>query len=111
MFEKSKLVTTVDGTSHPRKACRRISGEYYLIGDPKVKDSGHCYKIDDRYYKYNTNYIVYDHTLSKYVRKNSSLFKVILNIDEDGNLEEGFASIPKGLISDDYPRLIKDDTI
>lgn len=66
-----KLVIAVDGKKYPIDECRKIKGEYYKIGNIAIKDSGNCYYINDKYYKYNTGYIVYDYRLNKYVIKNS----------------------------------------
>ena len=64
-----KMVTTIDGSIHPQKNCRRMGGVYYLKGDVNVENSGHCYyfKESKKYFKYNTGYITYDHNLKRYV--------------------------------------------
>lgn len=65
-------VTTINGVVREKKDCRRISGEYYIIGDPKVLNSGDCYFINDKYYREETGYITYDYELCSYVVKNNS---------------------------------------
>lgn len=70
--KKVVMVTTINGISANKKSCRKISGEYYIIGDIKVKDSGDCYYINDKYYRMETGYITYDYELEEYVIKNST---------------------------------------
>lgn len=72
---ENNLVKTVDGSMVNRAECRRISGKFYKIGDVNIKDSGHCYLINGRYYKYNTGYIIYDHREMKYVIKNELIIE------------------------------------
>ena len=43
-------VIAIDGKEYNKEDCRKIKGEYWKIGDTKVKDSGHCYYINERYY-------------------------------------------------------------
>jgi hypothetical protein len=68
-------VITIDGNLEQRNKCRNIRGEFYIVGDPTIENSGHCYFINDKYYKQNTGYIVYDHALGTYVLKNNALLK------------------------------------
>lgn len=78
-------VITIDGTIFPKKECRKIKSVYYKLGDKKVEDSGQCYCINGKYYKYNTGYIVYDHRIKEYViKKDSLLIEGIINITENG---------------------------
>lgn len=68
MSKKDDLVTAVDGTLQPSSDCRKIKGVYYLIGDINIENSGHCYYIPERekYFRYDTGYIAYDHNLKRY---------------------------------------------
>lgn len=84
MLNKDKTVKTIDGVTHPREKCRKIQGEFYLIGDPKVKDSGQCYLVSGTYYRITSDLITYDYEVEKYV-KNS-----------DSNLINGFVGIENG---------------
>jgi len=61
-------VVTFDGTTHPRSKCRKISNEFYLIGDVQVKDSGQCFLINDTYYtlRPSSAKIAWDHTRKQY---------------------------------------------
>jgi len=65
-------VTTINGVTADKNNCRRIGGDYYIIGDINVKDSGDCYYINDKYYRIETGYITYDYELQVYVVKNST---------------------------------------
>lgn len=70
--KKVVIVTTINGVAVNKKNCRKIGGEYYIIGDIKVKDSGDCYYINDKYYRMETGYITYDYELEEYVIKNNT---------------------------------------
>lgn len=65
-------VTTINGVIKEKKDCRRIGGDYYIIGDINIKDSGDCYYINDKYYRIETGYITYDYEKEEYVIKNHS---------------------------------------
>jgi len=83
------------------KQYRVINGSKYIIGDPEVKNSGECYEIGGRFYR-DTDYIVYDHRISRYVlnNKDSILYGVIDVEGEDlkfGNFSKirGFSKYSK----------------
>ena len=82
-----KIVTTINGEKLPKKQTRYISGNYYKIGDNKVKDSGDCYFINDKYYRIDTGYIIYDHRVGEYVvfNKDQYITKGIVDFDEEDN--------------------------
>jgi len=103
MIDKNKMVTTVSGKTAKRGDCRKIGTDYYIIGDVTKKDSGECYLINERYYKYNTGYIVYDYTLEKYVIKNNNVIYGVTEIDKDDNLIMGYFSLENGYSKEDYP--------
>lgn len=92
-----KLVKTITGQEVPRSSCRKIDGEYYKIGDPSIQYSGDVYFINNKYYKENTGYIVFDHSIMQYVIKNSSLIEGVVQITNN-QVELGFMSeITEGL--------------
>jgi hypothetical protein len=89
-------VSTITGKIVDDSLCRKIDGEYYLIGDINKLDSGECYYLPERekYYKYNTGYIVYDHYRKRYVHiKEKKLIKGVIEI-EDNEIKMGFFSTP-----------------
>jgi hypothetical protein len=65
-----ELVTTINGNTADKSDCRKMSGVYYLKGDVTIENSGECYLINGKYYKYNTGYIIYDHSKKQYILKN-----------------------------------------
>lgn len=71
------LVVTYDGTKANREDCANIKGDFYKIGDPKVKDSGQCYPIESgsgvKRYRINSGYITWDWEKEEYVIINGSL--------------------------------------
>lgn len=78
-------VTTVSGKTLPASKCRMISGGYYVIGDNKIKGSGECYQIGDKYYR-DTSYITFDHLNEQYVINNESIIHGVVGIDDNGDL-------------------------
>lgn len=83
-----KIVTTFGGKEVERSLCRYIQGEYYLIGDTTIKDSGECYLINDRYCR-DTDYIVYEETKGEYVIANSNIVEGVIEITKDGSIVKG----------------------
>jgi len=68
---ETNMVTTVDGRIEEKINCRKMNGLYYVKGDINIENSGECYLIDDKYYKYNTGYIIFDNSVHKYVLKST----------------------------------------
>lgn len=68
-------VTTITGREEEKSDCRKMKGIYYFKGDYKVEDSGECYFINNKYYKFNTGYIIYDHTVKEYILKSDAVDK------------------------------------
>lgn len=94
----SEKVTAIDGKEYDKSECRKIKGQYWKIGDISVENSGHCYHINDKYYKYNTGYIVYDHRLKQYVIKNTMVLieNGVIGLDENDEIILGsFSKDPK----------------
>jgi hypothetical protein len=93
LTKMEELVVTIIGETVPRSNCRRINGEFYLIGDTTLEDSGQCYLINDKYYKYNTGYIKYDNRLRIYVIKNTAtLIEGVVGINKKGDIVLGYFS-------------------
>jgi len=84
LIKINELVETVDGSMHPKASCRKMAGEYFLKGNTKKENSGQCYYINKKYYKYNTGYIVFDHSIKEYVIKNNTtLTSGVISINGD----------------------------
>lgn len=66
-------VVTYDGKTADKDTCRYIKGDYYIIGDPGIKDSGQCYAVtgkntgETKFYRVNSGYIVFHESLQEYV--------------------------------------------
>lgn len=89
-----KVVTTIKGEELPRKQTRYISGNYYKIGDNKIENSGDCYLINDKYYRADTGYIIYDHRNKEYAVANKEQFisKGVIDFnDKDEPIFGGFS--------------------
>ena len=95
-----KVVTTISGELVPREECRYIKGNFYKIGDPNIKDSGDCYKINDRYYRASTSYIVFDEYKKEYVINNDTIKEGIIDFSDEENPILGFF-VPHGVYSVD----------
>lgn len=66
-----ELVKTINGESIDISKTRSFSGQFYKIGDSTKEGSGDCYLIDGKYYR-DTDYIVYDHRIKRYVINNAT---------------------------------------
>lgn len=62
-------VKTVKGELVERSLCKKIGDQFYKVGNTKIKDSGDCYLINDKYIRYDTGFIEYCHITGSYVRK------------------------------------------
>lgn len=69
--EGVEIVTTKFGEKIPRKECRYIKNAFYKIGDINILNSGDCYKIDGKYVRVETGFLIYDHRIGQYIRKSS----------------------------------------
>ena len=92
--EMKETVITVTGATEDKTLCRRIRGDYYKIGDINIKDSGDCYKINDKYYKYDTGYIIYDHRVCQYIiKKQVDLVNGIIGFKDKDTPEFGYFTV------------------
>lgn len=90
-----KIVTTYSGKQARKDECKYIEGQYYLIGDPKVENSGDCYYMEasDKYVRFTSELIIYDHNVKSYVYKNTKSFhKGVVNVSKSGELTLGYFS-------------------
>lgn len=79
-----KIVTTINNETLPISQCRVYNKKYYKIGDVNVENSGDCYKIDDKYYRFETGQIVFNHTEKKYCLKNNNLIYGLVENNQKG---------------------------
>lgn len=79
-----KIVTTINNETLPISQCRVYNKKYYKIGDVNVENSGDCYKIDDKYYRFETGQIVFNHTEKKYCLKNNNLIYGLVENNKKG---------------------------
>ncbi len=61
-----KNITTIKGEELPISQAKKFPNGYYKIGDINVENSGDCYKINDKFYRYETGQIVFNHSTKKY---------------------------------------------
>jgi len=76
-------VTTVNNKKELLENCRLIDKQYYLIGNVKIENSGDVYNINGRYIRFNTNRLVYNHSVNEYQLKNDSLVNGIIKFDKE----------------------------
>lgn len=79
------LVITISGKKVPKSKARKISDCYYLIGNNKVKDSGDCYKLGNRYYLATSQKLAWNLSTEEYTKRDD----VTRVIGEDGELGYG----------------------
>lgn len=84
-----KKVITIKGEEVLISKCRKFNKLYYKIGDPKIKDSGDCYLISEKYYREETGQIVYNYSINEYVLKNDNLIFGVVDVDND-NINLGY---------------------
>ena len=84
-------IKTIKGEIVNKNECRKIEGEYYKVGDRKIKNSGDVYEINERFYKDNTGYIIFDNYTKQYEIFSSTIhLKGIINIKEDKSFDIGY---------------------
>lgn len=76
-----KFVKTISGLKVLEKNCRLIDGEYYLIGNNKVENSGDVYLISSRYVRFSTGRVVFDQFEEEYKLKNNLLVEGIIGTE------------------------------
>ena len=96
----NKEVTTIGGKKALKSDCRKIGNDYYLIGDNSVPDSGECYYINDKYYKYNTGYIEYDYRIKSYTTSKAELLLGVVGFGKDGGIIKGKFSSVDGVFAE-----------
>src|SRR6056297_3098841 len=70
-------VVTYDGTKALKSNCRKYNNKYYEI-------NRQCFKMDNgRYYRIDTDKIIYDYEIKKYVLRSDDYIKGIVGFDED----------------------------
>jgi hypothetical protein len=74
-----KVMTSLG--EHPKENCRFINGEYYLIGDINVENSGDVYLINNRFVRFVTGKIVFNHSVNQYQLRNSSIVEGVVKFD------------------------------
>lgn len=75
-----EIVDTALG-KHPKDKCRFIDGTYHLIGDINIENSGEVYLINNRFVRFLTGKIVFNHSIKQYQLRNSSLIEGIVSFN------------------------------
>lgn len=83
MSKKIKLVTTISGKELPINECRKFNNQWYQIGDINKEDSGDCYSIEGRYYRFETGTIVFDHEIKQYSLKKDNMVQGVIGVREE----------------------------
>lgn len=63
---------------YPKDKCRLIDGNYYLIGDINIENSGEVYLVNNRYVRFLTGKVVFNYSISQYQLRNSSLIEGVV---------------------------------
>ncbi len=80
-MSKEKEIVSINGQTYPISKCRKFEKGYYLIGQVDVIDSGDCYLINGKYYRFETGQITFDYELLRYVLLNDSLISGIVGFE------------------------------
>ena len=83
-MNKEKKVSTINNEELPISQCRKFEAGYYKIGDNSIENSGDCYLIGEKYYRAETNQVVYDNEVGQYVIKNDLITNGIIGFDKQG---------------------------
>lgn len=79
----NKKVITSGGKEVLRSKCRKIDSIYYLIGNPKVKDSGECYELlntntgKTTFYRASHPNLIWDYSKGEYCLKTNQIVGII----------------------------------
>lgn len=73
MENNRNTVTTYSGKIAYENECHLFPEGYFIIGNEEIENSGECYKINNKFYKSNTGYIIYNHSVNRYEIKNISI--------------------------------------
>ena len=90
----TEIITTIDGEEHLIENCRLIDGAYYLIGNINIE--GDVYLINNRFIRFITGKVVFNHSVNQYQLKNSTLIEGVVNFTDSAPVIgyfEGPASI------------------
>lgn len=80
-MEKEKSVVTISKINALEAHCRLIDGEYYLIGNIKIENSGDVYQIGKRFIR--TDNLVYNHSLKEYTLPSNSLISGVVDFNKE----------------------------
>lgn len=61
-----KTVQTIKGEELPISKVKKFPNGYYKVGDENVENSGDCYKINDKFYRFETGQLVFNNSTNKY---------------------------------------------
>lgn len=78
-----KTITTIKGEELPISKAKKFPNGYYKIGDINIENSGDCYKINDKTYRFETGQIIFNHSLKQYQLINND---IILGLIENNKL-------------------------
>jgi hypothetical protein len=76
-------ITTINGETHPVENCRLIDGAYYLIGDINLENSGDVYLINNRFIRFITGKVVFNHSAKQYQLRNSTLIDGVVGFENE----------------------------
>lgn len=99
MSRKEKIVTTIHNEEVSISACRKFPLGWYKIGKVNEEKSGDCYLINDKYYRYETDQVVFDHELKKHVLKNDSVVLGVIAFDKCGHTLGYFTLTNKNILT------------
>lgn len=85
---EDKIVLNINGIELLESSCRLIDGNYYLIGNVNIENSGDVFLINKRYIRIDN--LVYNHTIKKYTLPSKNLIEGIVSFDDYNNSKIGY---------------------
>ena len=79
-----KLITTINNEELPISKCKKFVTGYYKIGDITIKNSGDCYKINNKFYRFETGQIIYNESTNEYQLIDNSVILGLIDNNEMG---------------------------
>jgi hypothetical protein len=79
-----KIVQTIKGEELPMSKVKKFPNGYYKIGDENIENSGDCYKINDKFYRFETGQIIFNSSINKYQLSNNEVLYGLVENDKFG---------------------------
>ena len=79
-----KNVITIKNEELNISKTRKFSTGYYKVGDINIENSGDCYKIDNKFYRFETGQVVFNNSIKEYQLINNNIIYGLIEDDKLG---------------------------